>query len=156
MKMDEVYAEASLSGDLYEVKMKIIPAQESVLATIKRDSDATDLGTWHRRLGHLGDLILKKLVTSETIKGMDVTDTHLDGICEECILGKMDEKPFETREEQDTQLFGTLHADLMGPMNPEARWSHAKFSLVINNDCSRFGFMFNLKHKDKVTKQSLT
>ena len=87
---------------------------------------------------------------------MDVTDIHLDGICKECILGKMDEKPFETREERDTQLFGTLHVDLMGPMNPEARWSHAKFSLVINNDCSRFGFMFNLKHKDKVTKQSLT
>jgi len=39
----------------------------------------------------------------------------------------MDEKPFENREDQDSQLFGTLHADLIGPMNPEARWSHAKF-----------------------------
>jgi len=40
----------------------------------------------------------------------------------------------------------------MGPMNPEVQWSHAKFSLVINDDCSGFGFMFNLRHKDKVAK----
>src|SRR5882724_7512485 len=69
MKMDEVYTEVSLSGHVYKVKMKIVPAQESVLAAIKRDSDTTDLGTWHRRLGHLGNSILKKLATSETIKG---------------------------------------------------------------------------------------
>jgi len=37
-------------------------------------------------------------------------------------------------------------------MNPEAQWSHAKFSLVINDDCSIFGFMFNLKHKDEAAK----
>ena len=64
--------------------------------------------------------MLKKLVNSKTVKRMDVTNTYLDGICEECILSKMDEIPFETREDQDSQLFGTLHADLIGPMNPEA------------------------------------
>src|SRR5882724_10343738 len=108
--------------------MKIISKQESIMASVKRDADATNLLMWHRRLGHLGDTMLKKLVNSKTVKGMDVTDTHLDGICEECILSKI------------------------GPMNPEARWSHAKFSLVINDDCSGFGFMFNLKHKDEAAK----
>jgi len=64
----------------------------------------------------------------------------------------MDEKPFEGRKDRDPLLFGTFHADLMGPMNPEARWSHARLSLVINDDCSGFGFMFNLKHKDDTVK----
>jgi len=67
-------------------------------------------------------------------------------------MGKMDEKLFNIRNEHDSQIFGMLHADLMGPMNPEARWTHAKFSLVINDDCSSFGFVFNLKHKDKTAK----
>ena len=40
----------------------------------------------------------------------------------------------------------------MVPMTPEAQWSHAKFSLVIHNDCSNFGFMFNLTHKDHTGK----
>jgi len=99
IRSNEVYAEASLGSDLYKVKMKIIPKQESIMAAVKRDTDATNLLTWHRRLGHLRDTMLKKLVNSKTVKGMDVTDTHLDGICEECILSKMDEKPFKTRED---------------------------------------------------------
>ena len=36
------------------------------------------------------DSMLKKLVNSNMVKGMDVTNTHLDSICEDCILGKMD------------------------------------------------------------------
>ncbi len=94
MKDSKIYTEASLGGELYEVNLKIISSKENVLTTVKRDPSATDLSTWHRRLGHLGDSILKKLVNSNVVKGMDVTNTQLGGICEDCILGKMDEKPF--------------------------------------------------------------
>jgi hypothetical protein len=127
MKNDEVYTEASLGGELYKVKMKIVPPQESVMATVKRDRSATDLPTWHQQLGHLRDTILPKLVKSNIVKDMDVTDVQLKGICEDCILGKMDEKPFKNCEERNTHLFGTLHADLIGPMSPQARWMHVKF-----------------------------
>ena len=34
MKGAEVYMEASLGGELYEVKMKIVPSQESGLAAV--------------------------------------------------------------------------------------------------------------------------
>src|SRR5882724_2864737 len=67
-------------------------------------------------------------------------------------MGKMDERPFEIRMECDSQVFGTLHADLMGPMTPEARWSHTKFSLLIHDDNLSLGFAFNLTHKDQATK----
>jgi len=40
----------------------------------------------------------------------------------------------------------------MGLMAPEARWSHAKFSLVVHDECSSFGFVFNLTHKDHTVK----
>ena len=76
----------------------------------------------------------------------------LKGIWKYCIMGKMDKKPFNTRNKHDSHIFGILHADLMGPMKPKARWTHAKFSLVINDDCSGFGFIFNLWNKDKITK----
>jgi len=52
-KHRKTYTEASLGGQLYEVKMKIIPSHDDkVLAAVKRDASATDLSTWHRRLGH--------------------------------------------------------------------------------------------------------
>jgi len=152
MKNMETYTEAVLGGELYKVKMKIVPPEQNILSAVKRDSPAADLPTWHRRLGHLGESLLKKLVGSKIVRGLEVTNTQLNGICEDCILGKMDEKPFEGKQDRDPLLFGTLHADLMGPMNPEARWSHARFSLVINDDCSGFGFVFNLKHKDDTVK----
>ena len=95
MKVNEVYAEASLGGDRYKVRMKIIPAQESVMAAMKRDTDTADLSTWQRRLCHLGDMMLKKLFTSGTVKRMEVMNMQLTGICEDCIVANMDEKPFE-------------------------------------------------------------
>jgi len=151
-KNDKTYVEAMLGGELYEVKMKVVPSRESILAAVKRDSNATDLYTWHRRLGHLGDSTLRKLVGNDSVKGMEITNTHLPGICGSCVMGKMDEKPFQNRTDRDSRNFGTIHADLMGPMAPEARWSHAKFSLVVHDECSSFGFVFNLTHKDHTVK----
>src|SRR5882724_3426180 len=152
MRNGETYMEAKLGGDLYEVQMKIIPPQAHVLTVVKGDLSATDLSTWHQWLGHLGDSMLKSIISSGAVKGMDITSPHLEGICEDCIMGKMDEKPFNIRNKCDSQIFDMLHVDLMGPMNPEARWTHAKFSLIINDDCSGFGFVFNLKHKDETAK----
>jgi len=151
-KNDKTYADALLGGELYKVKMTVIPPLENVLAAVKRDSSATDLRTWHQRLGHLGDTMLKALVGSSSVKDMEITNTQLVGTCTSCILGKMDEKLFEARSDRDSQVFRTLHADLIGLMTLEARWSRVKFSLIVHDDCSSFGFAFNLTHKDQTAK----
>jgi len=151
MKNMETYTEAILGGKIYEVKMKITPSEQNILSAIKRDP-ATDLPIWHRQLGHLGDSLLKNSSAPKKFHGLKVTNTQLNDICEYCILGKMDEKPFKGRKDRDHLLFGTLHVGLMGPINPKARWSHARFSLVINDNCLGFGFVFNLKHKDDTSK----
>jgi len=108
MKNAEIYMEAKLGGDLYEVKMKIIPPHEvHFLLAVKRDLSATDLLTWHRCLGHLGDSMPKKFVSSSTVKGIDIMSTQLNGICEDCIIGKMDETPFNVRNDWDSQIFAS-------------------------------------------------
>jgi len=151
-KGNTTYAEALLGKELYKVEMKVVQSQESVLAAVKRDCATADLYTWHWRLGHLGDSMLKRLVRSTSFKGMDVTKSHLKGICRNCVMGKMDKRPFEIRMEHDSRVFRTLHADLMGPVTPEARWSPAKFSLLIHDNNSSFGLTFNLTHKDQTAK----
>ena len=75
MKNAETYTEASLGGELYKVKLKIVPSQQNILSAVKRDSPAVDLPTWHRRLGHLGDSLLKKLVGSKIIMGLNKTSS---------------------------------------------------------------------------------
>ena len=95
-KDNQTYAEAILGGELYEVKMKVLQPQENILSVVKWDAPATDLYTWHQRLGHLGDTTLKKLVGSNSVKGMEVTNTQVTGTCGDCILGKMDKRTYET------------------------------------------------------------
>jgi len=67
-------------------------------------------------------------------------------------MAKMDEKPYENCTKCDSQLFGTLHADLIGPMTPEAQWTHTKYSLMVHDDFSGFSFVFNLAQKDQTMK----
>ena len=69
-KDGKTYAEAYLGGELYELKMNIPASKESILAAVNRDSPTMDLSTWHWRLGHLSDSMLKKLVSSKIVKGM--------------------------------------------------------------------------------------
>ena len=64
----------------------------------------------------------------------------------------MDEKPFPNKETRDSCLFGILHADLIGPMTPEARWSHTRFCLAINDDHSGFSFTFDHRHKNDMVE----
>jgi len=84
--------------------MKVIHSQESIQAAVKRDNTTTDLYTWHWRLGNLGNSMLKKLVGNSSVKGMEVTNTHLPGICGNCIMGKMDENHSRT-EQIETHRF---------------------------------------------------
>jgi len=50
--------------------------------------------------------MLKKLVSSKIVKGMEITNEQLTGICEDCVMAKMDEKPYENCTKCDSQLFG--------------------------------------------------
>jgi len=86
---NKTYAKAPLGRELYKIKMKVVPLQENVLTAVKRDNSATDSHTWHWRLGHLGNTMIKKLVSSNTVKDMVVTNNQLEGVCGSCILGKM-------------------------------------------------------------------
>src|SRR5882724_10970180 len=65
---------------------RISKSQESILAAVKRDCAAANLYTWHRRLGHLGNLMLKRLVRSTSVKGMAICDElspdrHMQKLC---------------------------------------------------------------------------
>ena len=42
---NQTYGEAMLGGELYKVKMKVLPPQENIMSAVKRDGLATDLYT---------------------------------------------------------------------------------------------------------------
>jgi len=96
------------------------------------------LHTWHQRLGHLGGFNPKRVsgIQLHERNGCHeyTTHGHLWGL-----FWKMDERHLKIEQSMTHNCSEPFHADLIGPMKPKARWSHARFSLIVHDDCSTFG-----------------
>ncbi|KAF5378820.1 hypothetical protein D9615_006849 [Tricholomella constricta] len=55
----------------------------------------TDLETWHRRLGHVGENTLRMMEREQMVTGLDITKKSVNGRCENCIMGKQTRRPFD-------------------------------------------------------------
>jgi hypothetical protein len=108
----------------------------------------------HRRLGHIGKNLVKKLVrgmsTGMNLKGIDaheVGDTNER--CGECMMGQMKVKPFPLRQptrRKATRPFEMIHMDLLtGP--EDALDGHYKYLFVIIDDYTRYSWVYGLKDK---------
>ncbi|KAF5376302.1 hypothetical protein D9615_008480 [Tricholomella constricta] len=74
-----------------------------------------DVETWHRRLGHVGESILREMVRSEMVKGLDVTKLSVNGRCEDCIMGKQTRRPFDEEVTPESKPNQRVSFDLWGP-----------------------------------------
>ncbi|GLI63718.1 hypothetical protein VaNZ11_006772, partial [Volvox africanus] len=83
-------------------------------------SEAKSASLWHRRLGHLGLMNMKRLVQEGMVKGLEVTDKELREFegrrCEPCILGKHARDPFPASEGKTQKALQLLHLDVCGPL----------------------------------------
>ncbi|KAF5387622.1 hypothetical protein D9615_000717 [Tricholomella constricta] len=74
-----------------------------------------DMETWHRRLGHVGESILREMIRGELVKGLDVTKTSVNGRCENCIMGKQARRPFDEDVIPECKPNQRVSFDLWGP-----------------------------------------
>ena len=71
------------------------------------------------------------------------------GLCEKCILGKMNRQKFEKdKATKASQLLQLVHSDLMSPFQTKSLGG-ASYVLTFINDFSRMTFGYLLKHKDQ-------
>ena len=62
MKYNLIYAEVSLGGELYKVKLNIIPSKDNVMTAVKRDGSSTDFPI------RIEETMPKRMVNSEVVK----------------------------------------------------------------------------------------
>ncbi|GJW70240.1 ribonuclease H-like domain-containing protein [Tanacetum coccineum] len=88
------------SGDLYPVTQPSITPQAflSVSPT-----------TWHQRLGHPGEDVLRSLISRQFISCNKETSPH---ICHACQLGKHVRLPFSSSDSIVTRCFEIIHSDI--------------------------------------------
>src|SRR5882724_9872192 len=90
MKADKIYTEGSLGGELYEVKMKIVPSQET--ATIKSQETRADEARRERTQpevgpsGHISNTVLITRVTNDAPE-IKIPETKNEAKLEEISIG---------------------------------------------------------------------
>ncbi|GJR20592.1 ribonuclease H-like domain-containing protein [Tanacetum coccineum] len=99
------------TGDLYPVTQQ--PSSTTTFALLSLSPT-----TWHRRLGHPSEDMLRRLESSHFIS---YNKTKLPALCHACQLGKHTRLPFYSSESNVGSVFDIIHSDLWtSPISSES------------------------------------
>nr|GEU56537.1 hypothetical protein [Tanacetum cinerariifolium] len=101
---------------------------------------------WHCRLGHISKKRIEKLQHDRLLNSIDI---ELLGKCVTCMSEKMARKPYSHQVERAKDLLGLIHTDVCGPFKVMLRQG-ASYFVTFTDDCSRYGYVYLLKHKHEV------
>ncbi|GJU87509.1 retrotransposon protein, putative, ty1-copia subclass [Tanacetum coccineum] len=146
-KNNVLYFSSIPRDGIYEIDMlNLVPNVNSTYNVsskrAKHNLDSTYL--WHCRLAHISKKRIEKLQHDWLLKTMD--DESFDQ-CVSCLSSKMKSKPFLHKTER--ALLGLIHIDVCGPLRDVSRQGASCF-ITFNDDFSRYGYVYLLKHKYEV------
>ena len=115
----------------------------SICSTITNKVSAA---TWHNRLGHPS---IQRLDVLKSSLLCDVSKLNTSP-CYICPLAKQRRLPFVSHNRLFSSAFELIHCDIWGPYHELSHSSHCYF-LTIVDDCTRFTWVYMLKHKSYVS-----
>ena len=111
------------------------------------DASALSIQLWHRRLGHLNEAYLRKLM-QEGARGIKFrTNEHIKN-CVQCINGKMTKQSFKSSESRASKRLQLIHTDLA--QMQDLSFKKYKYFLTFLDDFSRKSFVVFLRSKSQV------
>lgn len=103
---------------------------------------------WHRRLGHINNKYVQRLIKKELAIGIKHNIQSVE--CDACETCKLSRKPHRTiTYDQSTEPLELLHMDVCGPM-PVESIGRSRYILLIIDDYSGMYFTYFLKSKSEV------
>ena len=136
-------------GCLLHDKLYSVNTKEYAQVSIA-DSTASP-AVWHFRLGHLNYTYMNQLMKKEMVNGMNyASGTQTQKICEACVLGKMQKKPFPKQSQhRTTRPYEIVHSDVCGPIQVESKGG-SRYMLTFTDDYSRYTTVYFIKSKNEV------
>ncbi|CAK5283655.1 unnamed protein product [Mycena citricolor] len=110
----------------------------------------TSLENWHRRMGHADIRAIRSLRAANHVDGLDVTDSTVRGMCNDCILGKHDRTPFNDEVTHESEPLERVHLDLWGRARTPS-WGHAVYLLLVSDGGTSMKFPLFLSDKRQET-----
>ncbi|GJU32996.1 ribonuclease H-like domain-containing protein [Tanacetum coccineum] len=123
------------TGDLYPVTQQ--PSTTSTFALLTLSPT-----TWHRRLGHPSDDVLRRLESSHFIS---CNKSKLSALCHACQLGKHTKLPFYSSVSHVASVFDIVHSDLW--TSPISSESGIKYYAIFLDHFSHYVWVYPLLHK---------
>ncbi|GJT40578.1 ribonuclease H-like domain-containing protein [Tanacetum coccineum] len=123
------------TGDLYPVTQQ--PSSQTPVVLLSFSST-----TWHRRLGHPGDDVLRRL---ESKKLISCRKSKLSALCHACQLGKHAKLPFYNSESSVNSVFEIIHSDIW--TSPIPSESGIKYYAIFLDHFSHFVWVYPLHKK---------
>ena len=77
-------------------------------------SQPVSLEQWHRRLTHCSPLTIQDMASHALVDGLTISETVLNGKCEDCILGRQTRRPFDGATEKEQDPLDLVAFDLWG------------------------------------------
>ncbi|GJY40821.1 ribonuclease H-like domain-containing protein [Tanacetum coccineum] len=122
------------TGDLYPVTQQLSSTTTFALLSLNPT-------TWHRRLGHPGEDVLRRLESSHFIS---YNKTKLSALCHACQLGKHTRLPFYSSESNVRSVFDIIHSDLW--TSPISSESGIKYYAIFLDHFSHYVWVYPLLH----------
>ncbi|GJX08881.1 ribonuclease H-like domain-containing protein [Tanacetum coccineum] len=123
------------TGDLYPVTQQ--PSSTTTFALLSLSPT-----TWHRRLGHPSEDVLRRLESSRFIS---YNKTKLPALCHACQLGKHTRLPFYSSESNVGSVFDIIHSDLW--TSPISSDNGIKYYAIFLDHLSHYVWVYPLLHK---------
>lgn len=138
------FMSGSTSGGMYVLKLSNSP--QLLIAHSRSQSRPASFETWHRRLGHVGDVRLRELRTKGVVDGLEFTTLETNGQCEDCIYGKQTRRAFDEVVVHEKELLERIHIDLWGPARTTSAGGKKWLMLCIDGASScRDGYFLSNK-----------
>ena len=131
-------AKGHKKGQLYALD----EAQALALAAIKTPSAPSTL--WHQRMGHPHSRLLQVLYSKKVLNISSWLNKN--SICTSCQLGKRCKLSFYDSKNHCQFPLEKIYCDLWGPV-PIFSMQHFKYYVIFVDDCTRYTWLFPLKHK---------
>lgn len=125
-----------------------VSENEEAAGSANETRQNSKLEIWHKRLEHLNEKSIKKIVSDEIINVQGITNKIL-GQCEICAKGKLTRKPFPNTSKRSSKMLEIIHTDLCGPMKTHSLGG-ARYFIVFIDDYSRWCEIRFLKSKNDV------
>ncbi|GJU98562.1 ribonuclease H-like domain-containing protein [Tanacetum coccineum] len=123
------------TGDLYPVTQQ--PPLQTLVLLLSFSST-----TWHRRLGHPGDDVIRRLESSNLIS---CNKSKSPALCHACQLGKDVKLPFYSFASSVKSMFEIIHSDIW--TSPISSESQIKYYSIFLDHFSHFVWVYPLHKK---------